>query len=81
MAAGWFSCKVGATGPAEDGTIYISLADTAGAFGFQWFSAVPAERKEMLATALSAIATAKVVWAYVTDTVPYSQINRLYVVA
>jgi hypothetical protein len=66
-------------GPAEDGTIYIALRATDGSFN-NWFSAVPAMKKEMLATALSAMSMGKGVTASVTATTPYSVINRLYVV-
>jgi hypothetical protein len=80
MAAKWATCLVTQAGPAEDGTIFIALKDAGGTFNC-WFSAVPAMKKEMLATALSAISTGKSVNAYVTDTVAYSVINRLYLIA
>ena len=61
---GWFTCEVGAAGPAEDGNIYIQLRDVGGAFSLQWYFAVSNERKEMLATALAAITSGFRVAAY-----------------
>jgi hypothetical protein len=81
MAGGWFTCRVTMAGPAEDGNIYIGLSDTAGAFPSQWYVAVASMKNEMLATALSAIASGKNVSAALTDTAQYSTINRLYEIA
>jgi hypothetical protein len=74
----WVNCQVVQTGPAEDGTIYIALRALDGSF-IHWFSAVPAVKKEMLATALSAMSMGRNVVAFLTNTTPYSIINRLYV--
>ena len=49
---GWFDCEVQKAGPAEDGTIFIGLRHTGGAFNC-WFSATPTMKREMLATALA----------------------------
>jgi hypothetical protein len=80
MAGGWFICSVAMTGPAEDGNIYVALADTAGSFN-AWFVAVASMKNEILATALSAIASGKNVSVALTDIVPYSTINRFYEIA
>jgi hypothetical protein len=75
----WVTCTVERAGPAENSVIYIALRATNGSF-HHWFQAVPAMKKEMLATALSAISTDKQVSAFLTDTAAYSTINRLYVI-
>ncbi len=74
----WVTCEVMRAGPAENGTIFIALKNVDGSFN-HWFQAVPAMKKEMLATALSAISMEKQVIAFLTGTVQYSTINRLYV--
>jgi len=74
---GWFTCSVTMTGPAEDGNIYICLAEQSGKFN-GWFDAEPSHRKEMLAVALAAMTTTHKVTVYLTSTDYYSQINRLY---
>ena len=74
----WVNCEVMRAGPAENGVIYIALKNVDGSFN-HWFQAVTAMKKEMLATALSAMSMEKLVSADVTDTVAYSTINRLYV--
>lgn len=51
---GWFNCQVVMAGPAEDENIYIRLRERQGTFE-RWYSAVPRIRREMLATALTAI--------------------------
>ena len=76
---GWFTCDVRSAGPAEDGTIYISLKDVGGAFPFQWYYAVSNERREMLATALAAITSGFRLTAHLVSKDAYSQINRLYI--
>jgi hypothetical protein len=77
-AGGWFACNVTMTGPAETGEIYIRLREVGGQFE-KWFSAVGQERKEMLATALTAISTGYRVTAALSTTDEYGTINRLYV--
>lgn len=74
----WTVCTVNRAGPAENNIIYIHLRATNGSFS-AWFSAVDNMKKEMLATALTAITTGKSVDAFLTDTTAYSTINRLYV--
>jgi hypothetical protein len=74
----WVRCTVERAGPADDGTIYIALRATDNSFN-NWYSAGPAVKKEMLATALTAISLQKEVDAFISDVAPYSTINRLYV--
>src|SRR5687767_8294725 len=74
---GWFHCRVDATGPAEDGTIFIHLTEVNNAFS-NWYYAVPTMKREMLATALTAYSLGQRVALYVTSTDGYSQINRFY---
>ena len=74
----WVNCDVTTAGPAENGTIYIGLRAKDNSFN-NWFQAVPAMKKEMLATALAAIGGSKPVTVYVTGTAPYSEIQRLYI--
>ena len=80
MAGGWFNCTVSLAGPAEDGEIYVALTDTAGGFGESWFRAVSNMRKEILATALSAIAGRGAVLVALEDTTEYSVIDRFYII-
>jgi hypothetical protein len=74
---GWFNCTVSMTGPAEDGTVYIRLRELTGTF-HRWYSAIPAARKEMLATALTAMSTDREVRALLTTTDQNGVINRLW---
>lgn len=89
--AQWNTCRVNRVGPAADGTdtpgpvIYINLTDQAGAFTGQWFFAAANSRNEMLAVALAAISLGKTVNANVDPPKPggspYTQCNRLYLIA
>ena len=75
----WFNdVEVRRVGPAENGVIYIALRAADGSFN-HWFQAVPAMKKEMLATALAAMSMGKCVTTFLTGTAPYSEIRRLYV--
>lgn len=77
---GWFGCDVLRVGPVEDGKIYIGLRDRGNGWpGARWYSAVPGYRKEMLATALTAISLQLPVSAALTTTDEYGEINRLYI--
>jgi len=76
---GWFTCNVNMTGPAEDGTIYVHLREVNGAFD-TWYKAAAAAKKEILATALTAISASLRVSAYITTKDAYGTLNRLYVV-
>ena len=75
----WKACNVTQAGPAENGTIYIALRATDNSF-HNWFIAVPAMEREMLATALTAVSLSKRVNTYLTGTSGYSTINRLYII-
>ena len=76
----WATCEVNRAGAAENGVIYIHLRATDSSFS-HWFQAVPNMKKEMLATALSAISMGNRVSTHLSGTTAYSQINRLYVIA
>ena len=76
----WVKCDVKQAGPAENGVIYIALRATNGSF-YNWFIAVPAMQNQMLATALGAMSLANPCWAFLTNTTPYSTVNRLYAAA
>lgn len=79
--AEWYNCDVIRAGPGGDNTIYIALTDKAvpSAFTETWFLALPAQQKEMLATALTAIMTGLSVRASLDATAENTQINRLYI--
>jgi hypothetical protein len=78
-AGGWFSCNVNMTGPGENGDIYVHLREVSGRFD-QWYVAAAAVKKEILATALTAISASLHVSCYLTTTDQYGTINRLFVV-
>jgi hypothetical protein len=85
----WYDCTVNRVGPAADGTetanpvIFINLSDRAGAFQNYWFYAANVAKKEMLATALTALSTGSPVNAALdtpnANNNPYTQCSRLYV--
>jgi len=77
-AGGWFSCNVNMTGPGENGDIYVHLREVSGRFD-QWYVAAAAVKKEILATALTAISASLQVSCYLTTTDQYGTINRLFV--
>ena len=66
------------TGPAEDGTMYVALRPSDNSF-HRWFKLESAVEKEMLATALTAVAGAKKVQCYLTTTNSYGTVRRMYV--
>jgi hypothetical protein len=76
---GWFTCNVNMTGPAEDGKIYVHLREVNGVFD-SWYVAAAAAKKEILATALTAISASLRVTAFITTKDAYGTLNRLYVV-
>jgi hypothetical protein len=79
-AGGWFDCEVIRCGPAEDGMIYIALRPLGGQWpGWRWYSAVNAQRREMLATALTAISNQLHVTVALSTTDQYGTVNRCYV--
>jgi hypothetical protein len=77
-AGGWFSCNVNMTGPGENGNIYVHLREVSGRFD-EWYVAAAAVKKEILATALTAISASLQVSCYLTTTDQYGTINRLFV--
>jgi hypothetical protein len=77
-AGGWFDCEVDYVGPADDGVIYIRLREGNGAFD-RWFKACDSHKREMLATAFTAITTGLRVKAALDTTDEYGTIMRLSV--
>jgi hypothetical protein len=76
---GWFDCAVNYAGPAETGVVYIHLRERNGQFD-RWYQAFDIVKREMLATALTAMSTGLRVTAFVDTTDEYGTLNRLYVV-
>lgn len=87
--AQWYTCTVHRAGPANadadtpSPTIYLGLSDRDGAFAKYWFFAANSAKREMLATALTALSTGMRVTAFVdppnANNTPYTQCHRLYV--
>jgi hypothetical protein len=75
---GWFTCDVTWVGPAETGDIWIRLREVGGQFE-RWYSPVSQVKKEMLATALTAITTGFRVSAALSTTDEWGPIERLYI--
>lgn len=74
----WYECDVREAGPkAEDQRIYVALTDKKGTFN-EWFRAPKTNEKEMLATALAALASGHYVNAGLTDAAGGSEITALY---
>ncbi len=84
---GWYTCRVHRAGPAETGQIYIMLSHLnplglpEPVFPGRWFEAFDDVKREMLATALAALPLGLTVTAALEDSVEYSKIQRLYVLA
>jgi len=77
----WYVCEVRRAGPSDDTEIYIWLVKKSGpGRNFDhWFKAAASQRKEMLATALTAITTGLRVDAFLPSTANYATIERLYI--
>lgn len=76
----WFHCHVNAAGANADGEIYILLDDTGAAFPARTgFIADRSVKREMLATALTAISTGQTVGAELEAAVADSRIIALHV--
>jgi hypothetical protein len=75
----WVDCQVVRAGPAENGVVYIALRANDGSFN-HWFQANPTMKKEMLATALSAMNADKSVSTLLTGTAAYSEVQRIYAI-
>jgi hypothetical protein len=85
MAKAWYTCDVVRAGPAgDDENVYIALSNRAGPWGGQdawrWFVPAKSMKREMLATALSAVATGMPVTAQVESEAAYSRLHRFYIV-
>jgi len=76
---GWFTCNVTMGGPAETGEIYLRLREAGGQFE-RWYSPVSVVRKEMLATALTAMTLGFPVSAGLSTTDEWGTIERLYLI-
>jgi len=77
--AEWLDSEVVRAGAAENGTIFIMLRPLGGEFPSRWFVAATPVKREMLATALTAITTQLRVNANIEARDQYSTLNRLYV--
>lgn len=77
--ADWYRCKVEKVGPADDGRVFFYLNDSGGRF-VRWFIAPDGIKREMLATALTAISTGKFVDVLLSSTVEYSESHRMYLI-
>ena len=77
----WFDCVVERVGPGEDGTIWVNLTDTAGAFERVWFVALYYITSEVLTTALAAVKGNLTCQVALTGTTDQSEIYRLHVIA
>ena len=77
--ASQYTCNVIAAGPsATPDVVCIRLKDIGGAFDDRWFDAYEPKAKEMLATALAAMASGFRVWVELEAAEEYGRINYLY---
>jgi len=76
---GWFTCNVTLGGPTETGEIYLRLREVGGQFD-RWYATVSLVKKEMLATALTAMTLGFPVWAGLSTIDEYGTIERLYII-
>ena len=65
-------------GPADNGIVYLALRPSDNSW-HRWFKAEPSIKKEMLASALTAVSGGKKVQVFVTSTNAYSTVKRLYI--
>jgi hypothetical protein len=77
----WFDCRVHSVGPGEDGTIWVNLTDTNGAFTEVWFIARTAIRPQVLETALAALQSNLHCQVGLTGKAANSQIYRIHAIA
>ena len=78
-AAGWYTCTIDNAGPGGGVNIYIRLTCDGGLPAQRWFIARQEQEKEILATALTAIALGKSVATYLEGSATYSRILYFYV--
>lgn len=71
------SCKVTGAGPKQD-AVLIRITDSGGRFADRWFTARPPAKKEMLATALSAMINGYTCWMEAVSDQEESEIDRIY---
>jgi hypothetical protein len=76
----WVNCYVTYAGPGWGG-IFITLTDASDpkSFTAKWFIPQPGQQREMLATALAAVANGNMVRCYVDPDVEYSYIKAMYI--
>ena len=79
-AGGWYTCTVNMAGAGWGTHCYIKLSDTAAtpAFENRWFVPLDSQKKEMLATALTAMTNNMNVLVYIDATTQYSIIRAIY---
>ena len=80
-AGEWYTCTVNMAGAGWGKHCYIKLSDTADSPAFKntWFIARDSQKKEMLATALTAMTNNMNVVVYISSPTPYSIIHAMYV--
>ena len=78
LGAGWHKCNVHMAGPGW-GNVYLRLSSPS--FSQRWFIARDDQKKEILATGLTAISSKKKIQVYVTATTPtpYGKILACYI--
>ncbi len=74
----WFTVRIDKAGPVSPGQVFVSLSDVAGSFSNRWFVADEPIKNQILATALTAIATEKRALVLVSDPAAMSTILRFY---
>ena len=82
-AGGWYTCTVNMAGAGWGTHCYIKLSDTAAtpAFENRWFVALDSQKKEMLATALTAMTNGMQVWVNLSSSRAYSIIRAMYLIS
>ena len=82
-AGAWYTCTVNMAGAGWGTNCYIKLSDTAAtpAFENRWFVALSSQKKEMLATALTAMTNNMNVWVHIDSPNAYSIIRAMYLIS
>ena len=78
-SAAWYTCAVNNVGATQTG-IRVRLTDDGGAFSNTWFEVAPGKDKESMATALTAISTAKKVLVQLNSVAAFSELLGIYIV-